>query len=445
MQHGLGRERRLMLALPDGVAWVAAFLGAARLGAVTVAVNPWLTAEDHGLLVEQCQARLVVGGPELAGRFDANRWLDVEQLFGEAEVATSAPACPVPPEAPLYIQFTSGTTGVPKGAIHRHADLAAYHCTAGAEALRIVPADASLSVSKLFFAYGFGNSLVYPLHSGSAAVLVPERPGPTAVAELVHRYRVTILYSVPSAYANLVAEADSAAFASVRVAVSAGEVLSMSVCERASAVVGALVLDGLGSTEVGGFCCMNTLHDQRPGTVGRPLPGFHLELRDESGRPVGDEAEGRLFVRGPSVLIGYLKRTEETEAALVDGWLATSDRAVRHRDGTYTLAGRVDDIEMVGGITVSPLEVERVLAGHPVVDEVAVAAVPDQRGATKLQAFVVARGAGQPSAAVGDELIALARNRLTPFKVPRSVRFVDALPRTPTGKIRRFLLRQGSW
>jgi acyl-coenzyme A synthetase/AMP-(fatty) acid ligase len=239
--------------------------------------------------------------------------------------------------------------------------------------------------------------------------------------------------------------ADRAVFSSVRAAVSAGEALPPALGQRTSALLGAPVCEQIGSTEAGHAFCANSVDDNVPGTVGRPVPGFRLALRDGDGAPVPDGVAGELWVQGPTLLREYLGRPEQTARVLVDGWLATRDLVVRGADGTYRHVGRADDMEMVGGITVSPVEVERVLAEHPLVGEVVVAAVPDEAGATKLRAFVVPAGAVPDPARLEAELLALARGRLAPFKVPRTVRVVPFLPRTPTGKLRRHVVRGGAW
>ncbi|MEU0200539.1 MULTISPECIES: AMP-binding protein [unclassified Streptomyces] len=444
--HGVRPGDRVLLALPDSLAWVTAFLATARLGAVAVLVNPELPAADHVFLAEDTGAVLCVTGPGLEERFAGRSRLGADQLMALAPAAGPAPAHQVDARSPLYVQYTSGTTGRPKGVVHTHGDPRTYHDLIGRRVLRITADDVTLSVSRLFFAYGFGNAFVFPLFSGSSAVLVDRRPTPATLDELVARHRVTLLYSVPSAYAALVAERGSGhagCFASVRAAVSAGESLPEGLAEQVSALLDAPVLEQIGSTEAGHAFCANGFAHHRPGTVGRPVPGFEVELRDGDGRPVPNGEEGELWVRGPTVTPGYLNRPEETARTLVGGWLATRDRARREPDGSFRHLGRVDDMEMVGGITVSPLEVEAVLRGHPAVREVAVAAVADGRGASRLRAFVVPVPPVRDGLA--DELLALARENLAAFKVPRSVSFVPSLPRTATGKLRRLLVRRGAW
>jgi fatty-acyl-CoA synthase/benzoate-CoA ligase/fatty acid CoA ligase FadD22 len=254
---------------------------------------------------------------------------------------------------------------------------------------------------------------------------------------------VSVLFSVPTFYARLVAATEAGDWASLRAAVSAGETLPTALAARARALLGCPVLDGLGSTEVGQTFASNTLGEWRDGTVGRALPPYQVEVRDELGTPLGPNEVGELWVAGPTLPIGWLGPARAD--ARSGGWLATGDRAELDGDGFVRLLGRVDDVEQVGGISVSPLEVEAVLSGHPAVSEVAVAGVIGPDGASRLEAFVVpAPGAGEP-AATAAALVALARAEMAPFKVPQAVAFVASLPRTPTGKLRRHVLRAGAW
>jgi fatty acid CoA ligase FadD22 len=409
---GVRRGDRVLIALPDGVEFVLAFLGAVRIGAVAVPVNPRLTEADHRAAAAGAAA--VVCTTDLSGRFEGTV-LAGEEL--DAGGYPPAPAVEVTDDDAAYAQFTSGTTGTPKEARHGHGHPPVYVEAFARPAIDIRRTDVLLSVSKLYFAYGLGNSLFFPLLTGCAAVLHAGHPRPDEIAGEIARQQVTVLFSVPTFYAHLVAGGRSAEMASVRVAVSAGEALGVELAARARAFLGCPILDGLGSTEVGQTFASNTLAECRDGTVGKALPPYRVDVRD-----------GVLWVAGPTLPLGH-----------AGDWLCTGDRAVLDEDGFLHLRGRVDDIEQVGGISVSPLEIEAVLSRHPAVTEVAVAGVVDVEGASRLEAFVVA----VPGAAgFEDELVALARSELAPFKVPGAVHVVDALPRTPTGKLRRFALRQ---
>lgn len=430
---GVARGDRVLIALPDGVEFAWAFLGAVRIGAVAVPVNPRLAVADHRHAATD--AVVVVCGADLADRFDGLPVVISEDL--ETRLAHHPPAAPAPVNAsePAYAQFTSGTTGSPKVAVHAHGHPVVYVEAFAGPAIALEQSDVVLSVSKLYFAYGLGNSLFFPLATGCRAVLHPAHPRPDDIAALVRRHRVTVLFSVPTFYAHLVAQCDRGDFASVRVAVSAGEALGVTLAQRARAFLGCPILDGLGSTEVGQTFASNTLERWEDGTVGRVLRPYRVAVRDDSGRDVPAGEVGALWVAGPTLPLGSGE------------WLCTGDRAVLDGEGFVHLRGRSDDTEMVGGISVSPLEVEAVLSRHPSVTEVAVAGVVAPDGASQLRAFVVAvPGAdGAQMEVLEAELIALARAELAPFKVPRSVTVVEALPRTPTGKLRRFVLRSGAW
>ena len=442
--RGIRRGNRVLIALPDSAALVALFLGVGRLGAMSVLVNPQLPALDYRRLVEQVRPHLVITEPELAMSFTGVRWASRSALVATAAKADELPAVETAGDTPLYVQFTSGTTGAPRGVVHAHRDIAAYHDAVGVDMLGLGPSDVSLSISKMFFAYGFGNSLVYPLCSGSSAVLIRARPTPETVAELVERHGVTVLHAVPTAYANLLAETGAEPYRTIRVAVSAGESLPVTLGQRASELLGAPVLDELGSTEVGGAYCANRLPDNAPGTIGRPLRGYEVQIRDDSGAPIPDGTSGQLWVRGPTIFSEYLNPADRRAMVVQSGWLRTNDIAHRRPGGRYVYIGRSDDMEIVGGINVSPHEVEAVLREHPGVREVAVAAIPDERGASKLRAFVVPVGHADPHT-LAQELTDLARAELAAFKVPRSVELVERLPRTVTGKVQRFVVRQGAW
>ncbi|MBV9141658.1 MAG: AMP-binding protein [Pseudonocardiales bacterium] len=437
---GIGPDRRVLIALPDDVGWVVCFLACARIGGTAVPVNPALPATDHEFMADDCDAALVITTADLVARFTDSDCLDVDWLLAQA--AAAPPSNSVFTDEPLYVHYTSGTTGTPKGVVHRQGNPAVYHRTIGRDCLQMSAEDVTLSVSKLYFTYGFCNSFVFPLYSGSSVVLATERLTPPVAAELVARHRVTRLYAVPSWYARMILDADPSDFSSVTAAVAGGERLRAELAEEAAEFLGAPLLNQLGATEIGCAATANSLDFNVAGTIGRAVPEFSVRVTDGNGDPVDDGTEGDLRVRGPVLMAGYLNRPDATSEVLVDGWLLTKDRVVRNTDGTYTHVRRVDDMEMVGGITMSPLEVEDLLGTHDNVREVAVAAVPDVSGATKLRAFVVPASSDLPPENLEAELIALARSQLAAFKVPRSVHLVETLPRTASGKLRRHMLRE---
>ncbi len=321
-RHGVGVGDRVLIALPDGVEFAWAFLGAARLGAIAVPVNPQLAAGDHDHALEAVTPAAVVCGEELAGRFAAGAPIvSGRGLAARLRTVEPAPATPVTAATPAYAQFTSGTTGRPKAALHRHRDLEVYFQAFARRALSIRASDVLFSASKLYFAYGLGNSLGFPLFSGASAVLHPGRPRPEDVGALLARHQPTILFAVPTLYANLLAAfpgpEGEPPTRSLRLAVSAGEALLPALAERVRAYYGCLILDGLGSTEVGQTFVSNTPDAWRDGTVGRALPPYQVEVRPDSGAgrcPPGEQ--GVLWVKGPTVLLQYWSNPEATAAVL---------------------------------------------------------------------------------------------------------------------------------
>ena len=444
---GVGRRSVVLLALDDDLELAWSFLATIRLGALAVLVNPQLPHADHRRLVHDCGATTVVCLEDLAGRFTSPGRAVVEAPAVTIAAAEGEPHPPVPVDdaEPAYAQYTSGTTGAPMAAIHRHGDPFVFAAAFAEPGLRLRPDDVVLSVSKMYFAYGLGNSLFFPLLTGASAVLHPGRPRPEDAVELIDRHRVTVLFAVPTFYANLLrADPPPAAFATVRVAVSAGERLLPTLAGRTRHLLGCPVLDSLGTTEVGQAFVAATLDGAPDGSLGRVLPPYEIAIRGDDGRERPPGASGCLWVRGPTVLLGYLGRPEATAQAFDGEWLRTGDLASIDDEGFVTHHGRVDDIEMVGGIKVAPQEIEELLSRHPAVSEVAVASVSDEDGGSRLHAFVVLAPDRAGGGRLELELLGLARAQLAPFKVPRSITFVDSLPRTPTGKLRRFVLRSGA-
>lgn len=441
---GVREGDRVMIALHDRIGFILAFLGAARLGAVAVPVNPRLGPKDYAFMVEDAAPRLVVCEEEIAGHFPTAPVLSVSELEALGPARQPAPPASLEDDALLYGQYTSGTTGQPKLVLHRHTDIAHYAQAVSHAALELTPDDVLYSVSRAYFSYGLGNTVFCALSTGASTALQPELPTIGAVSGLVARLRPSVMFAVPSFYAVLLAEGDPEVFGCLRVAVSAGEALTPSLQARTSAWLGIQVLDCLGSTEVGQLFVGNSVRSQRAGSSGHALPGFELSVRDESGEELPCDRVGALWVRGPTLMARYHNRPEQTASVLVGGWLRTGDRVAIDAEGFVHHHGRIDDLEMVGGITIAPLEIETLLAAHPDVAEVAVVTVPDAVGASRLRAFVVPTTGSAGSPELEAELVLLARGHLAAYKVPRSVHFVDALPRTPTGKLQRHVLR-ASW
>lgn len=432
----------VLVAATDRIELVWAVLAAARVGAVAVLVNPLIAEAEHVAIVGNCSPSLVMCDRSLVTRFEHRAsTLSLDELPHIAK--RPFPPIEVTGETPAYAHYTSGTTGPPKAALHRHGDPAGYHTAVGHGVLQLQPDDVVYSISKAYFAYGFGNSVVFPLFSGCSAILDPPKPTVEHAAELVSTHRATVFFAVPTFYAGLVARVGPDAFGSVRIAVSAGETLHPVLYDRVRSWLGREVLDGLGSTEVGQTFISNLPGRSQAGSIGSVLRGYEVEIRDDWGRAVPTGTVGALWVRGSTVMLGYLDRAEATAGALSDGWCRTGDRVSVDEHGYYHHHGRLDDIEIVGGINIAPLEVEAVLLEHSAVVEAAVVSVRDDTGASRLRAFAVIDPHMAWSAALEGEILAFARTRLTAFKVPRSVVAVGALPRTSTGKLRRHVLRAG--
>lgn len=447
-QHrGLVAGSRLLLALDDSVLWVAAFLASARLGATALVVNPHLGAVEHERLCDRFQPRLALVEDVLASRFSSAVLLDPAEAMREVEQPDGpAPDAADPGQEPLYVQFTSGTTGEQKAVPHRHGDMLVYRDAVASGMLGLRREDLLFSASRMFFAYGLGNSLAFPLTMGASAVLLPRRPSGADALEVLRRHPVNVMFWVPSGFASLLREAEESPSQSLRLAVSAGEALSPGLALRLQGWLGAPVLNQLGSTEAGHAYCGTSAGDDPAASIGRVLPGYCVELRDPAtGLPVPLGRDGEVWLAGPTVPRSYWRDLtgEERGADLFVGdWFRTGDKARRLEDGRLQYLGRVDDIEKVGGMKISPLEVEAVLSEHPDVAEVAVASVVHRDGASRLWAFVVCR---RPLADIEPELRSLARGRLASFMVPKFFVPVERLPRTTNGKLQRHVLRSDDW
>ena len=460
---GLRRDDRAMLVMSDDVPMLAAILGAFTAGSVAVPVSTMFTGEELGEILADSGARVLLCTEEFAGQAatalaaapgveyvvpvgDPRQLADVtdaEVLPWDDFVARGSNAGeaahtvePTTEDNWALWLYTSGTTGTPKAAMHRHANIRHVCETYGKQVLGITAEDRTLSVAKMFFAYGIGNSVFFPMSVGATTILEPRRPSPRVVGERLRQDRPTLFFGVPTFYAALAAsDLPDDAFASVRWGTSAGEPLPAPLQQRFTDRFGVEVLDGIGSTEALHIFLSNSPGDIKPGTTGKPVPGYELQIRDGEGNPVPLGAPGALFVRGESIALGYWRRTEASRQVFQGSWLSTGDTYVRDEDGYYRCLGRNSDMVKAGGIWVSPAEVESRLLEHPAVREAAIIGVADADGLDKPIAVVVADGA------TAEELITWCRDGLAHFKAPRQVLFTDELPKTATGKLQRFKVR----
>ncbi|MCS6931782.1 MAG: benzoate-CoA ligase family protein [Acetobacteraceae bacterium] len=462
---GITPERRVVLWLLDTVDFPALFWGAIRLGAVPVPVNTLLTAAQLAdLLRDSAAEALVVSAPLLPSALEAAAGARrLRALFSAAP--EGAPQAGLPagvrdwaaalaaaephrhaeeasPDQVAFWLYSSGSTGIPKGVKHVHAALRATAETYGARVLGIREDDVCFSAAKLFFAYGLGNALTFPMSVGARSVLLPDRPTPQAVLEVMARHRPTIFYAVPTLYAALLAAGVGRGAGSDRLrrCVSAGEALPEALGRRWAEEVGVDILDGIGSTEMLHIFLSNRPGMVRYGTSGVPVPGYEAKIVDAEGDPVPDGEPGELWVRGPSAAEGYWNRRERSRLTFRGEWTATGDTYIRDPEGFFVYQGRNDDMFKVSGIWVSPFEVEAALVAHPAVLEAAVVARRDADGLVKPMAFVVPRDPSRPldAAALQAHVKAIAG----PWKYPRWIEAVEELPKTPTGKIQRFRLRE---
>jgi benzoate-CoA ligase family protein len=462
-QMGVRRGERVAMVVDDELAWPAWFLGCLRSGVVAVPLSTMLTGDDLSLIVTDAEASVLVISARyikrlqsiVAGSADLR---DVVVVGGEADDrtfhlegiaihpwsgfddASQAPVAPTREDSPGFWLYSSGTTGVPKGVMHRHASLAATALTYAKEVLGIAPEDKCYSVAKLFFAFGLGNSLTFPLSVGASAVLNPDPPNPANVVEIVSKERPSLFFASPGFLASLLdAQINPSAFSSVRATVTAGEALPAEIQRRFSSSFGHQVLDGLGTTEALHIFLSNRFDSVRPGTSGIPVPGYEVRLVDEHERQIDDpDTPGYLEVKGPSLATGYWCKDSASRAAFRGQWLATGDVYAFSSDGYWRFLGRNNDMVKAGGIWVSPAEVESVLLEHPDILEAAVVGDRDQAGLETTIAFCVPRAGASIDP---EEIIAHCRSRMAAFKRPRRVIVVDSLPKTATGKIKRFELR----
>jgi benzoate-CoA ligase len=464
-ERDVKREERALILMQDGADWPVAFLGAMLAGVVPVAVNTLLTADDLAYMLEHSRAQIAfVSGavkPALKAAL-AKSDHEVHDVIvsrpahprdsGEVEfedfVASAAPLTkPARTRAddPAFWLYSSGSTGRPKGTVHSHAN--PYWTTElyGKAVLGLNESDVCFSAAKLFFAYGLGNALTFPLAVGATALLMAERPTPEAVFKRlsgrVGGVKPTVFYGAPTGFAGMLASSllPKREDVGLRLVSSAGEALPAEIGERFKRHFGVDIVDGIGSTEMLHIFLSNRPDKVRYGTTGWPVPGYSIELRGEDGRAVADGEPGDLYIHGPSAGLMYWGNRAKTRETFEGRWVRSGDKYIRNPDGTFTYAGRSDDMLKVGGVWVSPFEVEATLVQHPSVLEAAVIGVPDAEGLIKTKAFVVLK---EGALAEEGELQRFVKDRLAPYKYPRSIAFIAELPKTATGKIQRFKLRE---
>ena len=461
---GVKREERVLLAMHDVTDWPVAFLGAIYAGAVPVAVNTLLTDDDYAYMLEHARAQIVLTSGALLPHIKAalvKSDHEVQRVivsrpvapagFGEWEFSdflATHPPLPKPANShaddPAFWLYSSGSTGRPKGTVHSHAN-PYWTCELyGKALLGLHEGDVCFSAAKLFFAYGLGNALTFPMSVGATTLLMAERPTPEATFKRltggVGGVKPTVFFGAPTGFAGMLAHPalPTRAQVALRMASSAGEALPADLGERFSAHFGVNIVDGIGSTEMLHVFLSNRPDAVRYGTTGWPVPGYTIELRGEDGLPVPEGEPGDLYIQGPSAALMYWGNRDKSRDTFQGGWTKSGDKYIRNADGTYTYGGRSDDMLKVSGIYVSPFEVEATLVQHPAVLEAAVIGVNDPHGLTKTKAFVVLKSG---AAATEEELKHFVKDKLAPYKYPRQISFVGELPKTATGKIQRFRLR----
>ena len=466
---GVHREERVLLLMHDCNDWPSTFLGAMYAGIVPVAVNTLLTVDDYAYMLQKSRSQVALVSQALLPVLQ--QAMAQAQASGGHEVkqiVVSAPQGPLPADvlalddflaafAPLsacaatgaddpgFWLFSSGSTGRPKATVHSQINPYWTATLYGQKVLELNAQDVCFSAAKLFFAYGLGNGLSFPMSVGATTVLMAERPTPDAVFKRwlgqVGGVQPTVFFGAPTGFAGMLASSALPAKDETRLRLvsSAGEALPSELGQRFKAHFGVDIVDGIGSTEMLHIYLSNLPHRVRYGTTGWPVPGYELSLRGDDGQPVAEGEIGDLFIQGPSAALMYWGNREKTCETFQGAWTRSGDKYVRNEDGSYTYSGRSDDMLKVSGIYVSPFEVESTLVQHPGVLEAAVIGAPDTDGLTKTRAYVVCKPGVTLSA---EELKAFVKDRLAPYKYPRVIEFVDELPKTATGKIQRFKLRE---
>jgi benzoate-CoA ligase len=461
---GVRREERVLLLMHDNNDWPVAFLGALYAGVVPVAVNTLLAADDYAYILAHCRAQGVLVSQALVAMLEKAMALAPHELkfamvsrpegalpkdgIALRDALIGNPplerAAPTGPEDIAFWLYSSGSTGRPKGTLHTHANPYWTAELYGKAVLGMTERDLCFSAAKLFFAYGLGNALTFPLSVGASVLLMAERPTPEAIFKRWIAQKPTMFFGAPTGYAGMLASPGLPARDAValRLCSSAGEALPRDIGERFTAHFGCEIIDGIGSTEMLHIFLSNRPGSVAYGTTGRPVAGYEVELRAEDGRAVAEGEIGDLYIRGPSAALMYWANRAKSCETFQGGWTKSGDKYLCNAAGNYVYAGRSDDMLKVSGQYVSPFEVEATLVKHPAVLEAAVIGTPDENGLTRSKAFVVLKAGRAPSPELEAELKAFVKGELAPYKYPRLIEFIAELPKTATGKIQRFRLRE---
>jgi benzoate-CoA ligase family protein len=461
---GVTREQRVLLILNDIPEFPTAFFGAMRMGAVPVPINPLYKASDYRFFIEDSCARIIITDnsrlDQLAQALDGYREPvsvivvdEVSSVMGRnvyslaellAAYAGELPAAGTHRDDMAFWLYSSGSTGKPKGVVHLHRNIPATCDTYARHVLRLTGDDIIFG-RVLFHAYGLGNALTFPFSCGASTVLAPGRPAPRAILDVVGRYRPTVLCLVPTLYHAILNDEAAAArdLSSLRLCVSAAEPLAPEIWRRWKETFGQIILDGIGSTEMLHIFCSNTMEAYIPGSSGKATPGYELRIINDAGAPVAIGETGDLLVKGPSAAPFYWHQREKSRSTMQGEWMATGDRYRVDEAGFYWYEGRADDMLKVGGEWVSPIEMENALMEHPAVSEVAVVGIPIE-GVMRIRAVIIPASQQIPATALKQEIQQWCKSRLQRFQYPHMIDFVETLPKTATGKIQRFKLRETS-